>query len=245
MTWTGAAYMSRIVPELEAVSLPFLFPNRETAFKVMDGNIGKQIDQKMAAQNFIVLGWMELGSRNVTNNKRPIKTVDDLKGLKIRLQPNETHLATFRALGANAVAMDVKELYSALEQKVLDGQENPFPIIRAARYMEVQKYLSNTGHFFDFIVILANKKSFEALKPEYQTAIRSAMTAAVASQRQNAAKADAEALEELKKKMEYTEITPAVREAMRKASSGVVDDVKKRAGAALVDSVLAEVAKTK
>ena len=245
MTWTGAAYMSRIVPELEAVSLPFLFPNREAAFKIIDGAVGKQIDQKMAAQNFMVLGWMELGSRNVTNNKKPIKTVEDLKGLKIRLQPNETHLATFRALGANAVAMDVKELYSALEQKVLDGQENPFPIIRAARYMEVQKYLSNTGHFFDFIVILANKKSFEALKPEYQTAIRTAMTSAVASQRQNAAKADAEALEELKKKMEYTEISPAVREAMRKATAGVVDDVKKRAGAALVDSVLAEVAKLK
>jgi TRAP-type transport system periplasmic protein len=245
MTWTGAAYMSRIVPELEAISLPFLFPNRETAFKVMAGPVGKQIDQKMADKNFLVLGWMELGSRNITNNKKPIRTLDDLKGMKIRLQPNETHLATFRALGANAVAMDAKELYSALEQKVIDGQENPFPIIRAARYMEVQKYLSNTGHFFDFIVILANKKSFEALKPEYQKAIREAMGAAVKRQRDNAAKADSEALEELKKRMEYTEITPAVREAMRKASAGVVDAVKKRAGAALVDAVLAEVSQTK
>ena len=245
MTWTGAAYMSRIVPELEAVSLPFLFSGREAAFKVMDGAVGKQIDQKMAAQNFLVLGWMELGSRHITNNKKPIKTIEDLKGLKIRLQPNETHLATFRALGANALAMDAKELYSALEQKVLDGQENPYQIIRAARYMEVQKYLSNSGHFFDFIVILANKKSFEALKPDYQKAIRDAMNSAVKSQRDSAAKGDAEALDELKKKMEYTEISPAVREAMRKASAGVVDDVKKRAGAALVDSVLAEVAKMK
>ena len=245
MTWTGAAYMSRIVPELEAVSLPFLFANREVAFKVLDGNTGKLLDQKMADKNFMVLGWMELGSRNITNSKRPIKTIDDLKGLKIRLQPNETHLATFRAMGANAVAMDVKELYSAMEQKVLDGQENPFPIIRAGRYNEVQKYLSNSGHFFDFILILANKKTFEALKPEYQKAIRDAMNTAVASQRASAAKQDAEALEELKKKMEFTEITPAVREAMRKASAGVVDEVKKRAGAALVDSVLAEVAKTK
>jgi tripartite ATP-independent transporter DctP family solute receptor len=245
MTWTGAAYMSRIVPELEAVSLPFLFPGREAAFKVLDGNVGKLLDQKMADKNFLVLGWMELGSRNITNSKRPIKTLDDLKGLKIRLQPNETHLATFRALGANAVAMDVKELYSAMEQKVLDGQENPFPIIRAGRYNEVQKYLSNSGHFFDFILVLANKKSFEALKPEYQKAIHDAMNTAVASQRAAAAKQDAEALDELKKKMEFTEITPAVREAMRKASAGVIDDVKKRAGGPLVDSVLAEVAKMK
>ena len=245
MTWTGAAYMSRIVPELEAVSLPFLFPGREAAFKVLDGNVGKLLDQKMADKNFLVLGWMELGSRNITNSKRPIKTLDDLKGLKIRLQPNETHLATFRAMGANAVAMDVKELYSAMEQKVLDGQENPFPIIRAGRYNEVQKYLSNSGHFFDFILVLANKKSFEALKPEYQKAIHDAMNTAVASQRAAAAKQDGEALEELKKKMEFTEITPAVREAMRKASAGVVDEVKKRAGGPLVDSVLAEVAKMK
>ena len=245
MTWTGAAYMSRIVPELEAVSLPFLFPGREAAFKVLDGNVGKLLDRKMADKNFLVLGWMELGSRNITNSKRPIKTLDDLKGLKIRLQPNETHLATFRAMGANAVAMDVKELYSAMEQKVLDGQENPFPIIRAGRYNEVQKYLSNSGHFFDFILVLANKKSFEALKPEYQKAIHDAMNTAVASQRAAAAKQDGEALEELKKKMEFTEITPAVREAMRKASAGVVDDVKKRAGGPLVDSVLAEVAKMK
>ena len=245
MTWTGAAYMSRIVPELEAVSLPFLFSGREAAFKVLDGNVGKLLDQKMADKNFLVLGWMELGSRNITNSKRPIKTLDDLKGLKIRLQPNETHLATFRAMGANAVAMDVKELYSAMEQKVLDGQENPFPIIRAGRYNEVQKYLSNSGHFFDFILVLANKKSFEALKPEYKKAIHDAMNTAVASQRAAAAKQDGEALEELKKKMEFTEITPAVREAMRKASAGVVDEVKKRAGGPLVDSVLAEVAKMK
>ena len=245
MTWVGAAYMSRIVPELEAVSLPFLFAGREAAFKVMDGNVGKLLDQKMSDKNFMVLGWMELGSRNITNSKRPIKTIDDLKGLKIRLQPNETHLATFRALGANAVAMDVKELYSAMEQKVLDGQENPFPIIRAGRYNEVQKYLSNSGHFFDFVLVMANKKSFEALKPEYQKAIRDAMNSAVASQRQNAAKADAEAFEELKKKMEYTEITPAVREAMRKATMGVIDEVRKRAGGPLVDSVLAEAGKAK
>ena len=245
MTWVGAAYLSRIVPELEAVSLPFLFNSREAAFKVIDGNVGKLLDQKLAEKNFIALGWMELGSRHVTNNKHPIKTIDDLKGLKIRLQPNETHLATFRALGANAVAMDVKELYSALEQKVLDGQENPYPIIRAGRYMEVQKYLSNTGHFFDFIAVVANRKSFEALKPEYQKAVRQAMAVAVASQRQASAKADGEALEDLKKKMEYTEITPQAREAMKKATAGVIDEVKKRAGAALVDSVVAEVAKVK
>ncbi len=245
MTWVGAAYLSRIVTELEAVSLPFLFPSRDIAFKVMDGNVGKLLDTKLAEKNLISLGWMDLGSRNLTNNRRPIKTIEDLKGLKIRLQPNETHLATFRALGANAVAMDVKELYSALEQKVLDGQENPYAIIRAARYNEVQKFLSNTGHFFDFIAIIANKKSFEALKPDYQKAIREAMTAAVVHQRKLAVDTDREALDELKKKMQYDELPAAELDKMRKATAGVADQVKKRAGAALVDQVVAEVAKAR
>ena len=99
MTWVGVAYLSRIVPELEAVSLPFVFPNREVAFKVMDGEVGVLLDKKLAEKNFISLGWMDLGPRQFTNSKRPIKTIDDFKGLKVRLQPNETHLATFRALG--------------------------------------------------------------------------------------------------------------------------------------------------
>ena len=162
MTWVGVAFLSRIVPELEAISLPFLMPNREVALKIVDGDVGNLIDRKYAEKGFISLGWMELGSRHVTNSKHPIKSMADLKGLKIRMQPLETHLATFRALGANPIAMDVKELYSAMQQGVVDGQENPYPIISANRYSEVQKYLSNTAHFFDFIAIVANRKQFEA-----------------------------------------------------------------------------------
>jgi len=243
MTWVGVAYLSRIVQELESVSLPFVFPSREVAFKVMDGDVGALLDKKLAEKNFLSLGWMDLGQRHVTNGRRPIKSIDDFKGLKIRLQPNETHLATFRALGANAVAMDVKELYSALEQRVMDGQENPYTIIRAARYTEVQKYLSNTGHFFDFIAIIANRKQFDALKPEYQKAIREAMNAAVAYQRKLAVDTDREAFDEIRKKMQYDELSPQVREQMRKATAPVIDQVKKRAGAELVDRVLAEAGK--
>jgi tripartite ATP-independent transporter DctP family solute receptor len=243
MTWVGAAYLSRIVQELEAVSLPFVFPNREVAFKVMDGEVGVLLDKKLAEKNFISLGWMDLGQRQFTNSKRPIKSIDDFKGLKVRLQPNETHLATFRALGANAVAMDVKELYSALEQKVMDGQENPYTIIRAARYTEVQKYVSNTGHFYDFIAIIANRKQFDALKPEYQKAIRESIAAAVAYQRKLAVETDREAFDDIRKKMQYDEIPPQVREQMRKATAPVIDQVKKRAGADLVDRVVAESAK--
>ena len=243
ITWVGAAFLSRIAPELEAVSLPFVFSNRESAFRVIDGPVGHAIDKKLQDKGFLSLGWMELGMRHVTNSKTPIRTMADLKGLKVRLQPNETHLSTFRALGANPVAMDVKELYSALEQRVVDGQENPYTVISASRFSEVQKQLSNTGHFFDFIAVVASKKAFEQLKPEHQKAVREAMTATIAAQRKLAAEQEAAKFAELKSKMAYTEITPAAREDMRKASLPVIEEVKKRAGADLVNQVLAEAAK--
>jgi TRAP-type transport system periplasmic protein len=244
MTWVGMAFLSRTVPELEAVSLPFMFSSREVAYKVMDGPMGDEINKKMADKGFVALGYMELGPRQVTNSVRPIKTVADLKGLKIRLQPNETHLATFRALGANALSMDIKEVYSALQQKVIDGHENPYNLILASRFFEVQKYLSNTAHFFDFIAVVGNKKVIDGLKPEFQAAIKSAMTKAVAAQRSVAAKNDAEALATLQKNgMQFDVLPPAELAKMRQMTSGVVDEVKKRIGADLVDRALAEVKK--
>mgnify|MGYP001354279400 CR=1 FL=1 len=243
ITWVGAAFLSRIAPELEAVSLPFVFPDRATAFRVIDGPVGDAIDKKLQDKGFIALGWMELGMRHMTNSRGPVKTMADLKGLKVRLQPNETHLATFRALGANPVAMDIKELYSALEQKVVDAQENPYTVISASRYAEVQKHLSNSGLFFDFIAVVASKRAFEKMPVEHQKAIREAMATTIAYQRKLAAETEAKVLPELKAKMTYTEITPAAFAEMRAATAPVIDTVRKRAGAELVDLVIAEAAK--
>jgi tripartite ATP-independent transporter DctP family solute receptor len=244
VTWVGAAYLSRIVPELEAVALPFVFPNREVALRVIDGPVGDAIDKKLQDKGFVALGWMELGMRQITNSRGPINGMADLKGLKMRLQPSETHLAAFRALGANPVAMDVKELYSALEQHVVDAQENPYTVISASRYGEVQKHLSNSSHFFDFIAVIGSKKALEQLKPEHQKAVREAMATTIAFQRKLAIESEAKALIELKKTMTYTEISPAAREEMREVTAPVIDEVvKKRAGASLVDQVLAEAAK--
>jgi tripartite ATP-independent transporter DctP family solute receptor len=242
--WIGMAFLSRTVPELEALSLPFLFTSREQAFRVADGPIGREIDRKMADKGLTLLGFMELGARHVTNSKRPIRTLEDLKGLKIRLQPNETHLATFRALGANAVAMDVKELYPAMQQGVVDGQENPFAIIAANRYFEVQKYMSNTGHFFDFITIVAHRKTFEALPPAQQKAIRDGMDAAVRYQRERAKLQETDSIVTIRQRgVQYDEVSPKLIADMRTATAGIVDDVRKRAGDDLVRRVLAEAAK--
>ena len=239
-TVIGAAFLSRTVPEISALSVPFLFASREQAFRVVDGKVGARIAEKLAAKGFYLHGFMELGSRNVTNARQQIRRVADFAGLKIRLQPDDIHLATFRALGANPVAMDIKEVYSALQQGVLDGQENPYAVIRDRNFDQVQKYLTGTGHFFDFILVVSNKKRFDAMKPQARRALDEAMRKAVARQRADAASADLQALEELKTRgMQFEQASPQLVAEMRKATSGVVDLLRKKVDPALVDEVLA------
>jgi tripartite ATP-independent transporter DctP family solute receptor len=210
----------------------------------MDSQVGKILDERLLDKGFVNLGYMELGFRHATNNVRPIKAAEDFKGLKVRLQPNEVHLAAFRALGANPIAMDIKELYSALQQGVIDGQENPYNITATRRFNEVQKYLSNSGHFFDYINVVANKRLFERLKPEQQQAVRAAMHKAVEWQRAEAAKLDLQWRDELiKRGMQYDEIAAAEKAKMRDATAGIADELKKRVDAKFVDMVLAETRK--
>ena len=237
---SSIAYFSRTVPEYEAVSLPFLFASREKAFEVIDGPVGDILDDKMAAKGLVSLGYGELGFRHVTNNRQAIKSLDDFKNMKIRLQPNEVHLETFRSIGANPVAMDVKELYSALQQGVLDGQENPYNIISTRKFNEVQTYLSDTGHFFDFINAAANKRTFDRMSSEHQTIVREAMTAAMMWQRKEAESLDQSYRERLiAAGMEFTPLPDDTRVALREQTKGVVDTIKKRVDPALIDKVLA------
>ncbi len=241
-TMVGIAYMSRIVPEFEAISLPFIFDSRETAYKVVDGKVGKILDEKMSARGFHGLGFGELGFRNVTNNVRPIKTLGDFKNLKIRLQPNEVQLDTFRALGANPVAMDISEVYSALQQGVLDGEENPYNIIATRRFDEVQKYLSNSRHFFDFVVFVVNKDKFDKFSPADQDIMRKAADKAMHWQREESASQANHWRDELiKRGMEYTEISADARHAMREATLPVIEKVKQHGNPEVIDAVLAEV----
>ena len=244
LMWVGTAYLTRTVPGLEVIGLPFQFASREQAFSIVDGPVGAALDTKLADEGLTSMGYMELGFRQLTNNVRPIVKVEDIEGLKIRLQPNETHLATFRALGANPVAMDVKELYSALEQGVIDGQENPFAIINVAGYAEVQKYVSNTGHFFDFISVVGNKKWFDGLDADTQAMVKEAMGTAITYQRELAAQQDAEGLALLEGKgMTYTEVSPELAASLREKTSGVAADTKARLDPELVKLLDDETAK--
>jgi TRAP-type C4-dicarboxylate transport system substrate-binding protein len=119
-------YLSRLVPEIEALGLPFVFRDADHAHRIVDGPAGKLIEARLNAKGFVPLTWMELGVRQVTNAKRPLKTLEDFKGLRIRVQPSETHMAIFRALGANPVAMDYGSVYTALKQGDIDAVESPY-----------------------------------------------------------------------------------------------------------------------
>ncbi|MCT4332756.1 TRAP transporter substrate-binding protein [Paracoccus sp. YLB-12] len=206
--------------------------------------MGDDLNDRLADEGFLPLGWMELGSRNVTNSVRPIGTVEDLKGLKIRLQPNETHISTFRALGANPVSMGIAEVYSALQQGVLDGQENPYSVIKSRNFNEVQKYVSDTNHFFDFIALVVNRDQFDALSEEQQQIVREAAADAVAWQRETARAEDEAAREALiAAGMEFTEITDEARAQMQEASVPVIEELRQRVDPALIDRVLEDAAK--
>lgn len=239
--FTSIAYFTRTVPEYEAVSLPFLFDSREQAFKVMDGKVSEIFDSKMADLGFVNLGYGELGFRHVTNNLRPITSVDDFRGMRIRLQPNEVHLQTFRALGANPQSMDVSELYSALQQGVLDGQENPYNIIASRRFNEVQKHLSDSGHFYDFINAVANKRRYDRLSDAHRQIVDEAMQEAMVWQRETAAAEENEWREQLiAAGMEFTPISAELRAELREATSSVVEQLKQRVDPAVIDLVLEE-----
>lgn len=243
-TWVGISYLSRTVPELESVSLPFAFATRQQAFDVMDGKVGDILNQKLAEKGFVALGYMELGFRHVTNSTHAINSLEDFGGLKLRLQPNQTHLATMRAVGANPVSMGIKEVYGALQQGVLDGQENPYSIISTKRFDEVQTYLSDTGHFYDFIVVAANLKKFNKLSADEQQAVRAAMAKAVAWQRAKAAEEDTQARDELiKRGMVFTPISDALRAQLKASSQGVVEDLKAKIGDEVINAVMLELDK--
>jgi TRAP-type transport system periplasmic protein len=237
---TPMAYLSRLVPETEALSLPFVFKDADHARQAGDGPVGKLVETKLAAKGFISLGWMALGARHVTNARRPLKTLEDFKGLKIRVQPSEIHMATFRALGASPVAMDVKDVYKALQQGDIDAEENPYEVIHGFEFYEVQKYLSDTGHIFDLVFFIASRKTFTGLPPEQQKAVRDAARIATAQQWKIAAVVDEAAFAALKESgMQFDPIPATTRVAFKKAMSSVIDSTRKRLGADLVDQVIA------
>jgi TRAP-type transport system periplasmic protein len=239
--WVGASFFARLVPEIEAVNLPFVFRNYNDAMRTVDGPAGKLIETKFDAKGFAVLAWMEFGARNVVNSRRPLKTLDDFKGLKLWTSPAETFQATFRALGATPMVIPVRDVNGALKQGDLDGIEVSYSIMLGHKFYENTKYVSDTNHVLDLVVLVANKKALGRLTPEQQKTVRDVAKLVALQQRRMADDEESAALTALKDAgLEYNSIPPETRTAMRKATAGVISRLKTSIGPELIDKVVAE-----
>ncbi|MFC5609319.1 TRAP transporter substrate-binding protein, partial [Variovorax soli] len=148
MSANSQGAVANAVPEYAAFGMPFLFSNAAAAFKLLDGPLGKELADKSAEKGLIALGFWDNGIRQMTNSKRPIAKVEDLKGLKMRTPPDTVLVEIMQALGAEAQQIKFAELYVALQQGVVDGQENPLVNFHASKLYEVQKNLALTNHQF-------------------------------------------------------------------------------------------------
>jgi tripartite ATP-independent transporter DctP family solute receptor len=188
------------VPEFSFLSIPFLFATQEEADKVaQESEWSKKLLAKLEPTGYKGLGIGDYGFRHMTNNVRPITKVADFAGLKIRTMQTPIHLDVFRALGANPTPMAYSELFSALQQGVVDGQENPVMTIYTAKFYEIQKYLTLTGHVYTFIVLVSGTKWFNSLSPEQQKIVMDGTNIGIADMRESIKKEDEETLEVLKK----------------------------------------------
>lgn len=238
MSVMNAGILSGTVKEFGVVDLPFLFATPEEADAIMDGPIGTQLAGRLPAQRLVGLGFWELGFRHLTNNRRPVNTVEDVKGLKIRTVQSAVPLATFNTLGANAVPLPYPELYSALETGTVDGQENPLANIVNAKFTEVQKYLTLTGHQYNPQIVIVSKTFWDKLDTEEQALLQTSATEARDYQRKVSRDANAGFLEEIKKSgMEVVELNPDQLAAFRKAVEPVVAQFRDTIGAETVDAV--------
>lgn len=200
-TIISSGNLAPFVPEIDLFNLPFIFRNLEHFYRVLDGPVGQWMGRIIEKKlNCIFLGYCSFGIRNTWNSKKPVLSPDDLKGLKIRVMASPILLSTFNTLGAQATTMSWNELYSALQQGVLDGAECSMSDLYLERFYEVTKYVSLTKHLIGAAVLIFSKKRYETLPPAWQTAVLKAGHEAVLSARKAEEEMSAHAFEELKKK---------------------------------------------
>jgi tripartite ATP-independent transporter DctP family solute receptor len=232
---TGSAVVP-IVPEIGVFDIPFLFRDAAHAKSVTQGPVFATIAAKFPERGLVLLALGEQGFRNVTNSKHPIRKSADLDGLKIRLLPNEIYTMTFKALGAEPVPMDFPQVYGALKDGRIDGEENASSTIASNRFYEVQKYVSLTGHFFAPIAFVANRDFFEGLNAADKAAVIAAAQAGAEATWTAAEAADAKGLDEMNRGgMEITQDVD--RQSFIDAVKPLEPEFEKRYGASLLAAI--------
>jgi tripartite ATP-independent transporter DctP family solute receptor len=245
MTSMNSGILQGQVKEFAIVDFPFLFNDAKEADAVLDGPIGKQLADKLPEKGLVHLAYFDLGFRNLTDSKRAIKTADDIAGLKIRVIQSPIYIETFAALGANPVPMPFPEVYPALEQKTIDGQENPFTVIEANKFQEVQKYLVGSRHIYNPQTMMISKKTWDRLNKDEQDVLLAAAKESQVFQRKASRDAQDVALGNLKKTMEYTELPPAEVAKVRTKLKPVIDKFSANVGPDFAKQVYGEIDKVR
>src|SRR4051812_17470123 len=216
--------LASVVKDMGLFDFPFIVSEFDQAEALAQGAFGKAMLDLLPEKELIGLGYWGLGFRNATNSSRPIAKVEDFAGLKLRVIPNPVYLETFKALKANPVPMAFGELYTALENRTVDGQENPYTVILSNKFYEVQKYVSATNHAFTHNILLVSKKFWDKLSPEEQKMMREAVAETREYQREQTRIQAEKALTELKAKgMTFNEIAPAEYARMQQATKAVAE----------------------
>jgi tripartite ATP-independent transporter DctP family solute receptor len=219
ITANSQGAVAAAVPEYAAYGMPFMFSTPAQAFKVLDGPLGKELADKSAEKGMVVLGYWDNGIRHMTNSKRPINKVEDMKGLKMRTPPDAVLVDIMQALSADPQQIKFAELYVALQQGVVDGQENPLVNIHASKLYEVQKHLALTSHMFQMTPLLMSKRTWDRLSEADRKVMQEAATEATALQRKLSQEADDKLLADLKSK--GVQVTTVDKAAFAKATSKV------------------------
>ncbi|NEU30836.1 TRAP transporter substrate-binding protein [bacterium LRH843] len=241
VTIPSTSPLINFVPAYGVFDLPFTIPSAEVADTVLDGPFGSKMLDLLDEQNLVGLAWWENGFRQLTNNARPVATMDDLKGLKIRTMESEIHLDSWKALGANPTPMAFTELFSGMQQGTIDGQENPYPTIELSQYAEVQEHLSNTNHVYTPFVFLFSKPVWDTYTAEQQEILSNAALEAGTFNRERSREVATESLEKLKEVMTFTEISPEEHQRFADAVQPVIEKHADSIGKDIVDEFLAEI----
>lgn len=241
MTANSQGATAQIIPELNVIGLPFLFPDAPSAWKVIDGPIKAQIDERAQAAGLKLLGFWDNGIRHISHLSKSITTPADLQGVKIRTPPDDMTIAIFNALGANPAPLTFAELPTALQSGVFEAQENPLTNIYSSKIHEITKFISLTGHKYETSPLLASMAWWSSLSPEDQACVQASADEATAFQRQTATEQEAEVKQKLiDEGATVTEI--ADRQAFIDATAPVYDEYRAKFPE-LVDTVTAEAAK--
>ncbi|PSW22118.1 ABC transporter substrate-binding protein [Photobacterium sanctipauli] len=239
----STAPLANFYPEYNVFDLPFMIPNEAVADKVLRSPFASDMLEMLQSRRLIGLDFWENGFRHLTNSKRTVTNVEDVKGLKVRTMESPLHLDAWKALGATPTPMAFNELFTALQQGTVDGQENPYPNIALNNLYEVQKQMTDTGHVYTPLVLIFSEATWNKLSASDQAAIRKAATEAGDYQREVNRRVNNDSLDTIKANMQVTELTPEARNEFRQATESVVDKYRDVIGSDIIDSFTNEIAK--